>query len=303
MNKILGLVVYRADRPGQNRCLVDCLGPALDGLAEQTWGSVGPGRFWVDRYDLRGPHLMALLEVSASHHAKAAQKLEQRLRTWLDDHPADTGPSAGEIEQRHLGCRGRTMCEADTLPGMAANDTYHLFEHPADGFPFGLGRNLPDHDVLWRHLAAVPPWLIRQLGTSTGSDPVSAALGWLVAVDRALDALGGGEGREALSYWRYHASTLIPGAPIEQIATRLPELIGPRNLAAFDNAWGLLESVADPIPGLPWVVETLTATTPHYQFLREIDHTVLRALGLPSALQAPMVLFAWHRRRRSESLA
>lgn len=300
MNEILGLVVYRADRRGQNRCLVEALAPVLDRLIADFCPDASPDRFWIDRYDLRGPHLIVLLDLPPEHVAEARSRFEASLDRWLADNPASDGPSAEEIEQRHVGCRGRVMCEADELPGMAIDDTYRLFEHPDLGHPFTVARGHADHAELWRHLAAVPHWMIRQVEAADGQEPATAALGWIVAIDRALARLPRSEHRDPLAYWRYHASTLIPGAPLEKIEGNLPALVGANNMQAFPRAWEALEGLDDPIPNLHRVVEILTSDSRALRLLREIDHTVLRALGTRSILQAPMVLYAWHRRQAKE---
>jgi hypothetical protein len=136
----LGGNVYLWSRAAQDRFLVGCLGPALRELQDRELAR----GFWFDRFDARGPHVFFLIrpvEDLTAVREVLAQRLEEFLATSTD--PEEI-PLA-EIEECHRQVLGRTRCEADDLPGLAAESrSFVLFEHAAGSFPLRLEEHLKD---------------------------------------------------------------------------------------------------------------------------------------------------------------
>ena len=61
----LGLVAYCWGQEQQDRLLTECLKPAME-----EWRSSGlTRRFWFDRFDARGPHVLGLLTTTPEARA------------------------------------------------------------------------------------------------------------------------------------------------------------------------------------------------------------------------------------------
>ena len=299
----LGLTVYFWGAREQNRLLTELLGPAV--AAFERDGSVA--RFWFDRFDTRGPHLFAILTLSdrpADGGAEVRRRLATQLEEYLQRRPSMAELSQEEIETRHRECRGKTQCEADGYPGLAANNSYCLFEHPAGEYPFGLSRGLPDAEnrELWRLLDEQTFWAIDRLADCAATAAVGPAVRWAAALDVALRALGA----DAAAYWRYHATTLLlplaerlASEELEVLAS-LPGAVGEKNTQVFSRGGEEVEGGAEVRQPSRRVVELALADTGQpsgrrWRLQREITHVVWKQLGMPVALHVPLVLFAWHR--------
>ncbi len=291
----LGVVAYVWGARHQDRLLLECLAPAVTELRRQ-----GLARgFWFDRFDVRGPHLFALLSVPREAAPEISTRLAARIGEHLAAHPSTTEHSPEHLAQRHEASRQRRQCEPDGRTGFGANNSFEIFEHPARGYPFWLSAGLPGEDELWNLVADLTLWTVGELAARPGTPALEAAQRWVASVTTELRRAG----TQPADYWLHHAPTLIPdlfaGMPPEQRAATLTELaagVGAHHpgLAA---AWR--EAEAGPVwPGLPRIIGLVLAGSgggAPWPLLREIDHTVLKQLGVPAVLQIPPVLYAWRR--------
>jgi hypothetical protein len=286
----LGIVVYAWGALHQDRLLLDGLAPLVAALRRQ--GLVR--RFWLDRLDIRGPHVFAILTVPGEAAPEIAGRLEARLGEHLAAHPSSAVLSPEQLARRHGEARGRRLCEAHGRPGFAANNSFEVFEHPPRGYPFWLSADLAGEEELWDLAADLPLWSIRQLAARPGSPAMAAARRWTASVDRELRLAGA----QPADYWLHHAPTLIPdlfeGMGPEERAetlTRLAADVGDKE-PDLARAWEDVAGAGPVWPGLPGMVRLVA---PAWPLLREIDHIVLKQLGVPSVLQIPLVLYAWRR--------
>lgn len=298
----LALTVYHWGMESQSRLLVECLEPTVEELVSRA----ALRHFWFDRYDARGPHLFAVLLPRPGGEEDVRRELETRLDAYLEHRPSTEALSQEELEQRHTECRGRAQSEADTLPGLAENNTYLLSPHPAEGYPYGLSWHLPGHEEIWDRAGDLSRWAIRRLATERYS-PSAEVTRFAIALDRELEHAGADPG----AYWRYHAATLLPslaeplrgGDPATLEA--IPGLVGEVNLRAFTEVWGQTGSGALPWQPLPRLLELTLARSPGpaksspWGVQREIDHTLFKQLALPVAQHIPVVLYALWRRASS----
>lgn len=287
MSVHLGITAYVWGAVHQDRLLLDCLAPAVAELRRQ--GLVR--RFWLDRLDIRGPHVFALLGVPSEAAPGIAGRLEARLGEHLAAHPSTLEIAPERLARRHEETRGRRLCEVHRRPGFAANNSFEIFEHPARGYPFWLSAGLAGEDEMWDLLADLPLWTVGQLAARPGSPAMAAARRWIASVDRELRLAG----HPPADYWRHHAASLIPdlfeGMGPEETAetlTRLAADVGDRE-PDLAQAW---EETGPVWPGLP---ELIRLAVPAWPLLREIDHITVKQLGVPAVLEIPMVLYAWRR--------
>jgi hypothetical protein len=299
----LGLNAYFWGDREQDRLVVDCLAPLQDQLRRDALLE----RFWFDRFDARGPHVLAVFTVPESAVELARERIAAAVGSYIREHPSLAGLSADEVAKRHSECRGKILAVADREPGMAANNTWVLFEHAPGSYPFHLTRGLAAEEEIWRQADEVTRWAVRRIGESSAK-PLAAAVSWAVEVDRNLRSPA--DGAES---WRLHATTLL--LPLRErleadeagTLSLLPSWIGERNGAAFSRLWsnpGVLEpetraavrrlvEIAYGLPGGP--------SGPRWRLLREMSHCTLKQLGLPVALHIPLVLFAWNHDLREAS--
>jgi hypothetical protein len=294
----LGMAVYIWGPRHQDRLMLECLAPAVAQLRQQGLVS----GFLVDRYDARGPHLFAVLIVPSEAAPEIADQLAARLEEHLTAHPSSEILTPKQLARRHAATRQRQQCEVDKRPGFAANNSFEIFEHPAHGYPFQLSATLAreeDKEDLWDLLADLTLWTIGQLAVQPGSPAMATGLRWVASVARELRL----SGVPPADYWRHHAVTLLPdlfsGRGPDDETTMLSALavdIGVRN-PVFARAWQETAETGPVWPRLPGMVRLILDGHPGlaspWPLLREIDHTVLKQLGLPTALQIPMVLYAW----------
>ncbi|HEV7507444.1 MAG TPA: lantibiotic dehydratase C-terminal domain-containing protein [Thermoanaerobaculia bacterium] len=294
----LGLTLYHWGTPQQNRLLADCLVPALAELKRDGFA----GRLWFDRFDARGPHLLVLVTVSEAATQTVASRLSAQLEAYMVANPSKEELNAADLDLLHAQCRGKVQCEADSLPEIAANNTFSLFEHPLRGYPFWLSAGLPFEEELWELLEDLALWSISQAASSSQGTATAAATRWIAGLDRELASAGVARA----AYWRYHATTLILTLE-ERLATQEAEILssldaslGDRNRQALGRAWKVVEAGGDDWPLLPRLVRLAFADAGwplrrHWMLMREVVHSALKQLGLPVSLHIPLVLFAWQK--------
>jgi hypothetical protein len=245
---------------------------------------------------LRRPRPASLREAAA----EIGRRLADRLGGHLAAHPSSVVLTADQLARRHQEVRQKRQCEVDGRPGFGANNSFEVFEHPARGYPFSLGAGLPGEEEMWGLAADLSLWAIGRLEARPGSPAMAAALLWAASVDRELHRAGV---RPADS-WHHHARTLVPDlfgrmGPDETDAA-LAELsaeVGTKN-PAFARAWQEVAVTGPVWPRLPDLVRLVgvgPTPPPSWSLLREINHTLLKQLGVPVALHLPLVLYAWRR--------
>lgn len=291
----LGLVVYFWGRAEQIRLVVDHLAPAVRSLRRDELVQ----RFWFGRFDARGPHVFALFSSPARHLAT----LEARLSAGLDDYlvaaPSTVEIAPDELATLHAQCRGKVLCTADELPGMARNNSYRFFAHGDGDYPLQLGAGLEAQTQLWQQVDAATSWAVDRLGQ--GPTTVSA-VHWIAAVDRALRACG----VQPAAFWRYHAETLITTLSDRlkddeaAVLAALPAAVGERNAAAFSRIWQDSSGDDRARPPAHDLVELVLAEPGldeprRHALIREINHTTLAQLFQPVQAHVPLILYAWQR--------
>jgi hypothetical protein len=290
------LNVYQWTGDAQDRLLRECLGPAVRALSARE---IVP-RFWIYRFDVRGPHVGIIFGVLPEGGMEACAVLAARLDTYLAAAPCTAAPARRELEERHAQCRGAVLCTIDAEAGLAPNNSYRFAPHPVEGFLLRQTGLVAEQDEFWKLLGELASWCIDQLGP----DASGAAVRWIAAVDGALRRSG--EPVEAC--WRYYATTLLIGmkdrlrADEEAVVGALPRMLGERNLAALSRAWTEVEdapqwaSVDDLVRRV--MADDGRALDERVRLLRTLNHSVLSQLGQPASLRIPLVLYAWLRNLR-----
>lgn len=294
----VGVNVYFWGSTEQNRLLVECLGPAAHALRQ----SGACGWFWYDRFDARGPHVFAIFSVPADARDHVARDLARRIEAYLAAQPSTESLSTEVLATRHTECRGKQLCAIDGEPGLAANNTYRLFDHPARAYPFVLteGMAAAREEALWSLVDELASWALAQIAPAPARLPTVAALRWLAGLDHTLQRSGLG----AEAYWRYHATTLIYGLAERLAASEAEALrslhtsISDKNRQSLSTVWQhAAASVWTPLPALVDLIacEPDWPMEDRWRLLRKLVHTALKQLGLPVAQHIPVVLFAWQR--------
>lgn len=297
----LGLNVYHWGARQQDRLLVECLGPVVEECRQE--GLVE--RFWFDRFDARGPHLFILLTLPGHDEGveagedEVARRVEVRLTSYLTAHPSSEVLSSERLAQLQGDLRGKALCSEDLRPGVAANNSYVLFTHDPQGYPFRLSAGLPFETELWRLLDDLARWGIQQIAAHPPGPPLAVAVRWAAGLDAALRAAGLAE-----EYWRFHAMTLLLGleerlaAEEDQVLGSLEGAVGEKNRATFSRLW----AEHSPVPVWPHLSRLVALAAPEadaspagrrFQLLRETVHCGWKQLGVPVPLHIPLVLFAW----------
>jgi hypothetical protein len=286
--------VYHWGIEAQDRFLIEFLGPAArelhcEGLAEG---------FWFTRFDARGPHLLALFTPRRGGEPEIVERLSQRVTDYLARRPSAACPDHDELAVRHAACRGKWLCEMDRQAGIAANNSYCFFSHPADGYPFSLTAGLSDCGALWQLLEDLAFWTIAKLEA-----PQAAALRWVAGFELCLRAATD----QSAQYWRFHLLLNLPAlrdrttSAQEEALEVLFRSLGANNQRIFGQVWQEAANAASPPwPHLASLVElALAASAVHgerrWGLLREIVHWTLGQLGMPIKLQLPLLLYAWSR--------
>ena len=290
-----GFNLYLGTEERQNCFLVECLLPSLDqsGLGAST-------HVWFERFDARGPHLFLLLSSSDDAGSLPSAEWLERFVSYLGALSPTELPDRQEIEARHEGCRGKALCTVDREPGFEAEASCRPFVQPDDGYPFFLLR--PEALAsFWPLAGRQTRWALERLRERSPRPATAAAIRWLALLGRELRS----RHPNPEAYWEYHASTLMSGLPArldedrEALYGKLPGLIGDKNRDIFRRIWQETVDAEPPWPGFGELVsQALVAVAPGYsswQLLREVVHTSLKQLGVPPALQIPLLFFAWLR--------
>ncbi len=303
---LLGVIVYCWHLPEQNRLMVECLDPMVTDLCRE---GLAQG-LWFDRFDTRGPHVLALITRSKpllERRAEARlesgpepirQRLSATLGAYLTANRSASSLDEGELARRHRDCVSKPQCEIDVGPGFADNNTFAIFEHGPRIYPycpFSFIEDSPSEAAIWSLSCELTSWSIEQLRHGR---PTVAAVRWLASLDRALQAAE----LSPESYWRHHATTLLLrlgerlAASEGEILASLPAIAGERNMTAFSKLWPAEASGTADWDGFRSLVELAVSprTDRRWILLREIVHCTLKQLGIPVALHVPLVLFAWH---------
>lgn len=295
----LGANVYCHGAEHQNHLLGECFGPLIHRLRR----SAVPVRFWFDRFDARGPHVFALWSVPPAAASGVRDLLARELASFLAEHPSREVVPAADLKRFHTGCQGKALCAADREHGIAANNSFCLFEQPADGYPFHLGCRLRQGDELWELLDEVAVEALSHFGGEPAAAATEPALRWVADLDRALAALG----EDPSGYWLYHGTTLLfrleqlACAPEEDFLARLARRVGPRNQETFARIWA--EAATKPLSRTVQHIVEIAGTTvdlstsQRWAVLREVVHCTLKQFGVPVPLHLPIVLFALHLHR------
>lgn len=295
----LALNVYFWGDDEQNRLLTDCLGPA----ARELWEERSLRRFWVHRFDARGPHLMTLLGFPADHAEEARRHLAARLDLYLVRSPSTAVLTAQELQARHDACRGSRLSSLDARGGFATNNSYAFAPQPADAFPYRRVAGREEEAELNDLLGELTFWCVEQVRAGTAT---VGAIRWIAALDRAIARAG----RDPGCFWQWYAATLLPtlGERIAggdaEVAALLERRIGERNRTVFDTIWSAAGSEPPAWPGAYRLAELALgpdAAGPAHQwpFTRDLVHAVLAQLGLHVMSRIPLVLYAWLRGRHA----
>ena len=222
--------------------------------------------------------------------------------------PSTESLSPEDHESFHQACRGKALCRADQLPGLASNNSYCLFDQGPDGYPFGLGRHLPNQKELWDILDGVAWGVLGELSPDAPGRTTGLAVRWVASLDCALQRVLG----DPADFWRYHASTLffaidqLANKPEEELLSILSRSVGQKNWETFSRIWH--EAEACPVASGHLDRLAAIALTPahtsegRWSLLREIVHCTLKQFGVPVPLHLPVVFFAFciHASRRLE---
>jgi Lantibiotic biosynthesis dehydratase C-term len=286
----LGLAVYCWDRSDQDKLVANWLGPMVEQLDRLDLVE----SLWFDRFDVRGPHLSVVL-ATAGDLQPIAEQVRSSLSGYLARWPSANGLTEHQLRDRHEACRGRQQGPADRLPGFAANNTFEIYEHPEDDFPFGLGRGYSADRPFWAAVDAISRSNIGALKKNTPT-PTRDAIRLVAELHKALSS----EGRDAEGFWRHHSASLLPGLKrrldIEELSASsdVSGWIGETNRARFAPIFdGVRRAEVGP--------RTLAALAPgedrggDWHLLREVVHSLTKQLGLPVVLEIPLILFAWSR--------
>lgn len=295
----VGFAAYLWNLADQDRLLVETLVPTVTELRAE--GLVD--RFHFDRFDTRGRHLYGFVTTAEGRQAAVGERLEIALRQHLPDGPGASPVSLEERQRAHDDCRGAVMCPADEQPGLAEEGTFLVYPQEADAAALRHARH-PDADdtaQLVDLINELDGWLLDLIAAVPHTRREGHGVLWAAAVDHALRR----RGADAAGYWRYHASTLLLGleerlaADPDGVTARLVALLSDANRRTFEALWRrALE------PGIAWCgVDRLVALAcrdrrdgePSWGLLRDLDHTVLRQLGIPVRLQLSFILYAWLR--------
>jgi hypothetical protein len=299
----LGVNVYAWSQESQNRLLVGWLAP----LVEQLRAEPARARFWFDRFNARGPHLIVLFTIPADVRKSVARTVAAGLDDWTTASTADRplgGSGVDEAERFHQAVRGAVMCEADREEGLAEEGSYRLFEQPADEYPFHLTGALPPWvaDELWMRVDELSLWTIGCIALNRERPPMATAIRWLASFEQELRR----QDSRAESFWRFYAGTLLFGLPRriaddeEGVLRALPRAVGTKNGGVFARIWDEMAGERGFGPDLAMLVQTLLAAAERlpkaaWALPRELVHWTLKQLCLPVDAEIPLILYAWWR--------
>jgi hypothetical protein len=296
----LGVNVYCWGQTAQNLLLTECLAPA----AQQLRDEFGFARFWFDRFDARGPHIIALFTLPRGAAPPATVRLASRLEGFFAAHPERGEVSDESVEKRHLSVRGAAYCKVDREPGIAEENSFRFFEPGPADYPLALTRGLPEAEAqaIWDLIDNLSLWAVRQIASDPEHGAVPVAVRWVASWEWTLRRMH----PAAEEYWRFHAGSLLFGLPrrleedANQVLAALPEAIGERNARTFSRIWNEMEMAEPPWPRLGDLLRLLLAETNPpavnpWRLPREIVHWTLKQLCLYVSAEIPLVLYAWRR--------
>lgn len=302
----LGANIYCWAQPAQNRLLLECLTPVVRELR----GRLGPIRFWFDRFDARGPHIISLLTLPAGAEPEARRLLTERIEIFFSAYPERGTLPRESVEKRHESCWGQVFCELDREPGIAPEGTYSLFIHSPGGYPFRLtrGHSREGTEAVWDLVDDLTSWTLREIAADLGSGAAPAAALWLARLEQELRNAH----PRAEEYWRFYATTLLRGlsrrleADEEGVLAGLPRTINRHNAEALPVIWNQAATGPTPWPRLQELLRyAAPAVEPvgpgEWRLLREIVHWTLKQLCLYVATEIPLVLYAWQRNLQTSS--
>jgi hypothetical protein len=288
----LGINIYYWDRAEQQQFLLwDGLRPCAVRARAQNLA----GHFWFCSFDARGPHIFAWFGTSPEAAPLLRDLLNRDISVFLDHSPSQRVLAREELEQRHTECRGKTLCQPDTLEDIAPNNSFVIFEHKEDAYPLWLSRGMADPEKFWNLMDALTFWTMEK----TRANSIEPGVRWLGAVDRFLKQ----RGLEREAYWRLHSVTLVP--PLaerlkngsEDVRASLRQALSPRNREFLSRFW---TDKSDDGFGfdLEPLMEVITAEDgrsleQRFRVLREVNHLVLGQCGYFVRFHIPMVLYGW----------
>lgn len=287
----VGCNIYVWGQREQDRLLGECMAP----LARDLRATGTCQRFFCDRFDARGPHVMALFGGAEAARGEIAARVSEAVAAYLARAPSTATPSDAELEARHAACRGAALCSVDREPGTAENNSFRVFAHAAGGYPFHLAEGAAEEDALWRLGEELVLWALGCIGAGASS----AAARWMAALDEALRAAG----QPAGACFGYLAGRL--GLGLEERWRRgevtteaLLAAVGAKNCEALARVWASADVHAHGGCDLVRLVELVLAedgrpVERRRQLLYALVHGTMRLLGLLGRQEIPLVLFAW----------
>jgi hypothetical protein len=287
----IGFNIYYWGMEEQQRLLQHGLNAWAQDLRRQGWLQ----RLWFCPYDARSPHVFGIFTTTAAGENCVKTYLQDSIQKFIAHYPSHVQLSDQEVSERHGGCRGRTMNLADREPGPALNNSFQIFEHEHNGYPFQLNVGAANADELWERIDRVCIWALEQ----AGGDVSRAAVRWLAAVDRSLKR----QEIPAAGYWRFHAGSLLLG--LEQSFKERPEMsrewlqnaVSPANQKIFSNIWNEENDLSVDIDGLVRLIisQQKSSLAQRFGLLRSINHFTLLQLGQIVLQEIPIILYAWQR--------
>lgn len=295
MTDYVGCNIYFWGEREQDRLIAECVRPLAEGLsAEGARRSI-----FCDRFDTRGPHVMALFGVTAEDREEVAARVGEAVSEYLRRSPSAVEIGAPELEARHAACRGAALAAIDRDPGIAPNNSYRLFDHTERDYPFALAEGSADRDEIRRLRDDVVYWALAQIGGASPGSAMAAAIRWLAAVDRALRAAR----EDVRAHFRYLSGRLLHG--VDKItglaaatAARIQAMIGERNRTTLARVWRGASGGQEGGAGLERLVRLALADdgrplAARRELFYDLVHATLLLLGLTALQQAPLFLFAW----------
>lgn len=299
-SSLLGLNAYCWSQTAQNRLLCECVEPAVREIERDAPGL----RFWWDRFDAGGPHVVATFTLPAGAAAGAERLLDERLTDFFRRHPQRGTIPIEEAEKRRISCSGQWICEADRRPGLAEEGTHLFFEASGATFPARLTRALPEEEAgaIWELVHELSLWAIEQNRANLDRGAPRTAVRWLASLERSLRQLH----LETEAFWRFYAGSLLFGIP-KRLAENEPGVLGSlrtavgrRNEETFAHLWAEEEARGPLWPPMePFVAALFQQPTPSpsnpWRLPREVVHWTLKQLCLYVRSEIPLILYAWDR--------
>jgi hypothetical protein len=277
----------------------------LEGLRPWTVAARSRGlahHLWWSRFDIRGPHMVALFSTTVERQPALCRFLNRRISDFLLRSPSNVELSAEVLEERHRRCKGKAICVAEQAVGLAPNNSFLLFTQADTEYPISLFSDLQDKKEFWRYLDALAFWAIERAQGRI----VETAIRWLATVDRALRC----HRVPAEDYWCFHSTTLFVYPNHKSWESRrgelqqwLPRAISEKNKVVFADVWSGIRAGEDLGFDVNGLIETALANDGRswdrrFLLLREINHQLFLQLGLMVKFAVPLILYAWHRSLR-----